>query len=132
MKRLLVLLLIATSVDARVNTGRDSIRTSDGTSCESYHGTGSSVSFGARAVDNNDKSTGGSYDPYHQIRDQSEVYVEMSIPLSELSGADQKRRLDCSKMYSIELRRMELELRRLEIEVEQLEKFSSEDNMFGS
>ena len=54
------------------------------------------------------------YDPNGFIKDVG-VYAKITIP----SGKP-KKRLDCSKLYALELRARELEIRKLEAEVANL------------
>ena len=54
------------------------------------------------------------YDPNGFIRDVG-VYAKITIPIGK-----PKERLDCSKLYKLELRARELEIRKLEAEVANL------------
>ena len=54
------------------------------------------------------------YDPNGFIKDVG-VYAKITIPIGK-----PKKRLDCSKLYALELRARELEIRKLEAEVANL------------
>jgi len=105
--------------------------------CSQAIGSATNVEFGVVGVLNqndpygqnfNQQNVGGNpdgYDPNGFVRDVG-VYAKITIPL----GAP-KTRLDCNKLYQLELKARELEIRKLEQEVYNLRnlKFAeSEDN----
>ncbi|MGL4843848.1 MAG: hypothetical protein ACRC2Y_04415 [Aeromonas veronii] len=97
------------------SSGYDEIRTSDGMTCRSsMHG--AQLQIGALAGDGTDNN-GYHYETNfgHQQRERDEkgVYIQLSIPIG---GPD---RVDCSKLYELELKRKQLELQQLEAQIQE-------------
>jgi hypothetical protein len=93
--------------------------------CSQAIGSATNVEFGVVGVLNqndpysnfNQSNVGvdpDGYDPNGFIRDVG-VYAKITIPIGK-----PKERLDCSKLYKLELRARELEIRKLEAEVANL------------
>ncbi len=84
---------------SNIQNSSDIVRTADGASCEQSLSTGKHVEVGSFNVDNS-----------------SGVYVRMVFQLGK-----KKSNIDCSRMYNLEVQRMELELDELRAKIKLLE-----------
>tara|TARA_A100001015_G_C14575633_1_gene550856 strand:+ start:224 stop:637 length:414 start_codon:yes stop_codon:yes gene_type:complete len=70
---------------------------------------------------------GGEYDPIHDYEYNTStdvgVYARITIPL----GKRAKSRIDCNRLYDLELRKKQLEVMKLERELQQLRQLQFED-----
>ena len=96
--------------------GEDSIETSSGTRCrQSINGNGAYLDVGMAAS----RSTGNSNDPYRigqSVRDNgSEAlgYARVTMPIGH-----KPQRIDCSRLYEMELARMQREIELLKMAAE--------------
>ena len=90
--------------------------------CANAIGSATNLEFGVTGLI--DK---GGYDPIqnHNFDTQSDVgvYARITIPL----GKRAKSRIDCNRLYELELRKKQLEVIKLEKELEQLRKLQFEE-----
>ncbi len=84
---------------SNIQDSSDIVRTADGASCEQSLSTGKHAEVGSFRVDNS-----------------SGVYVRMVFQLGK-----KKSSIDCSRMYNLEVQRMELELDELRAKIKLLE-----------
>lgn len=95
--------------------GEDSIETAGGTRCrQSINSNGAYLDMGAAANANKPIADGASLNSYLNEPDQSALaYVRITIPLGK-----RPERLDCSRLYEMEITRLreELELLRMATE----------------
>ncbi len=84
---------------SNIQNSSDIVRTADGASCEQSLSTGKHTEVGSFKVDNS-----------------SGVYVRMVFQLGK-----KKSSIDCSRMYNLEVQRMELELDELRAKIKLLE-----------
>ncbi len=84
---------------SNIQNSSDIVRTADGASCEQSLSTGKHAEVGSFKVDNS-----------------SGVYVRMVFQLGK-----KKSKIDCSRMYNLEVQRMELELDELRAKIKLLE-----------
>lgn len=112
------------------NTSRtfqqDRIRSSDGVDCSMAIGSGTTVEFGVVGIisDENPYNTYGqplNIDPENLTKDVG-VYGKISIPI----GAP-KERINCNKLYKLEIERKELELQKLRQEIVNLKELQFEN-----
>ena len=103
------------------NYQSDKFRTGD-LDCSNAIGSATNLEFGVTGLI--DK---GEYDPmtnYHYETDTDVgVYARVTIPL----GKRVKSRIDCNRLYELELRKKQLEVRKLERELQQLRELKFED-----
>jgi len=99
----------------------DRIRTSDNVECSMAIGGSTNVEFGVVGLINqngpyynNQGMYPEGYDPNGVVRDVG-VYAKITIPLNP-----PKRRLDCSKLYLLELEKQRMEVQKLKAEIQQL------------
>lgn len=122
-KALLPILILA-SVNAHAympsapsnNNGYDRVKTMEGTECQSQVGGALQVYAGAYSND-----ADGGYDYDHggnQHGYNSDHGVHVGITYSFGGG----ERLDCSKLYNIEVERAQLQLEKLKSEIEEMKK----------
>lgn len=112
------------------NTSRtfqqDRIRSSDGVDCSMAIGSGTTVEFGVVGIIS-DEEPYNSYgqplniDPENFTKDVG-VYGKISIPI----GAP-KERINCNKLYKLEIERKELELQKLRQEIVNLKELQFEN-----
>ncbi len=101
---------------ASIPSGYDRVYSSTGTSCESSQEPDMYVQVGAVASQddkygsNSSNNYNGNYD-----RDEFGGYVQVVIPIS-----DGRKRVDCSKLYALELQKLEAEILKLKLESEML------------
>ena len=109
--RVLLLCAILISYNALADNGKDRIRTQDGAICES------SVDTGKRMYTEFYTEDGGydGTDTYGYNRyDRNELGVKIGLEIQ----LDQTPRLDCQRLYDLELRDRNLELKLKEAELE--------------
>jgi len=83
--------------------GNDSFRTSNGAECSTNRETGRNLSFGTFGKEQED----GRYN--------QGVYMEYSIKLGK-----ERSRIDCNKLFNLEVERQSLEIERLRAEIEMM------------
>jgi len=105
----------------------DRIRTSDNVECSMAIGGSTNVEFGVVGVINqngpfynNQGLYPEGYDPNDLVKDVG-VYAKITIPLNA-----PKQRLDCNKLYQLELERTRMEIQRLKQEVANLKELKFE------
>lgn len=105
----------------------DRIRTSDNIECSMAIGGSTNVEFGVVGVINqngpfynNQGLYPEGYDPNGLVKDVG-VYAKITIPLNA-----PKERLDCNKLYQLELERTRMEIQRLKQEVANLRELKFE------
>lgn len=81
--------------------GNDSFRSSNGAECSTNRETGRNLSFGTFGREQED----GQYN--------QGVYIEYSIKLGK-----ERSRIDCSRLFDVEMERQKLEIERLKAELE--------------
>ena len=103
------------------NYQSDKFRTGE-LDCSNAIGSATNLEFGVTGLI--DK---GEYDPVYDYHSDPEtdvgVYARITIPL----GKRVKSRIDCNKLYELELRKKQLEVRKLERELQQLRELQFED-----
>jgi hypothetical protein len=103
------------------NYQSDKFRTGD-LDCSNAIGSATNLEFGVTGLI--DK---GEYDPVYDYNTDTEtdvgVYARITIPL----GKRVKSRIDCNRLYELELRKKQLEVRKLEKELQQLRELQFED-----
>ena len=103
------------------NDQSDKFRTGD-LDCSNAIGSATNLEFGVTGLI--DK---GEYDPVYDYNTDTEtdvgVYARITIPL----GKRVKSRIDCNRLYELELRKKQLEVRKLEKELQQLRELQFED-----
>jgi len=103
------------------NYQSDKFRTGD-LDCSNAIGSATNLEFGVTGLI--DK---GEYDPVYDYHSDPEtdvgVYARITIPL----GKRVKSRIDCNRLYELELRKKQLEVRKLEKELQQLRDLKFED-----
>lgn len=99
---------------ASYNTSQDRIRTPDGFQCETSIGSSTTIQMGVSATAGVDDSNYWDSYSHGSNRDESEVgaFFQVVIPV----GAPE--RIDCSRLYDLELRAREMEIRQLEKQIE--------------
>lgn len=105
----------------------DRIRTADNVECSMAIGGSTNVEFGVVGVINqngpfynNQGIYPEGYDPSGLVKDVG-VYAKITIPLNA-----PKQRLDCNKLYQLELERTRMEIQRLKQEVANLRELKFE------
>lgn len=105
----------------------DRIRTSDNVECSMAIGGSTNVEFGVVGVINqngpfynNQGLYPEGYNPNDVVKDVG-VYAKITIPLNA-----PKQRLDCNKLYQLELERTRMEIQRLKQEVANLRELKFE------
>jgi hypothetical protein len=104
--------------------GGDEVRARDGTSCHQGNYVGPTLDVGVTGTHNtnsansgqpvinnynyNDNSGGAGMSNSSSVGGDIGVYARLVIPLG-----DDPNRVDCTKLYSLEIERLELELKRL-------------------
>ena len=98
---------------AQIPAGYDRVFTSSGTSCDSTQDPDMVFQVGVVANQNHNEKK--QYGSSHEdgSNDEYGVYAQLVIPIS-----DGRRRVDCSKIYELELRRLEAEIEQLKLESE--------------
>ena len=103
------------------NYQSDKFRTGD-LDCSNAIGSATNLEFGVTGLI--DK---GEYDPVYDYNTDTEtdvgVYARITIPL----GKRVKSRIDCNRLYELELRKKQLEVHKLEKELQQLRELQFED-----
>lgn len=96
-----------------IQSGYDRVYSSSGTSCESsqepdmYYQIGLTASKDDKTGLNN-KSYGGNYE-----RDEIAAYAQIVIPIS-----DGRKRVDCSRLYDLEIQKLQAEILKLKLDNE--------------
>ena len=81
--------------------------------CSNAIGSATQLEFGVTGIINREPSTSG-FDNVNE--GDVGVYARITIPLGKVA----KSRIDCNKLYELELRKKQLELMKLEEELQQL------------
>ncbi|AUR85972.1 hypothetical protein NVP1081O_237 [Vibrio phage 1.081.O._10N.286.52.C2] len=115
MKKLMLVLLLLVPFGVLANDGTDRIRTADGSMCESSVNTGQRVYAEVYSGDENRDSM---YDYGYNNYNSDEVGVKFGVEI-ELG---QKPRVNCKRLYDLELqdRKMDLLLKQAELELKML------------
>lgn len=99
------------------STGYDEIKTSTGIVCRQSMSNQTYINMGVTGSQNNYRDEG--WDNWNS-RDNGEamVYVQMTIPIGS------PERMDCSRIYDLEVERQQLEIQQLKTQLELLQKQS--------
>lgn len=121
MKKLFAILLLSTSATAgslnlqlpssQPNFATDRVKGPD-IDCSNAIGSATQAEFGVTGVTDNENLSLDTGQPLKDIG----VYARIVIPIGGPT-----ERVDCNRLYELELRRRELEIRRLELEIEMLQ-----------
>ncbi|MFA0310706.1 hypothetical protein BH581_03560 [Vibrio splendidus] len=103
---------------ANVPSGYDRISTADGTTCEASITPEMYLQTGMYTTVTDDKYDTENSDQYKSINnrtdsDDSGVYVQLVIPLGK-----KQERLNCNRLYDLEIKRLKAELNKLKIEAQ--------------
>lgn len=100
--------------DANLPSGYDQVRTFNGTTCQSSISPDSYLETGMYGNQTDNDNWHNNYNGYYnKTRDELGVYARVVIPIT-----GPKVRLNCQRLYDLEVKRLELELKKLEQELE--------------
>lgn len=105
--------------DANLPNGYDQVRTFNGTTCQSSIAPDSYLETGMYGNQTDNDNWQNNYKGYYnKARDELGVYARVVIPIT-----GPKARLNCKRLYDLEVKRLELELKKLkkELEIQDLE-----------
>lgn len=88
--------------------------------CSNAIGSATQLEYGVTGIIN----SGTNYDPGSPLISDVGVYAKIIIPL----GKTAKNRIDCNRLYELELQKKQLELEKLQEEVQQLKSLQLEGN----
>lgn len=80
--------------------------------CSNAIGSATQLEYGVTGIING----GSSYDPTQPTLRDIGVYARITMPLGKVA----KNRIDCNRLYELELQKKQLELQKLQQELEQL------------
>jgi hypothetical protein len=86
--------------------------------CSNAIGSATQLEYGVTGIINQ----GSNYDPDQSVLRDVGVYARITIPLGKVA----KNRIDCSKLYELELQKKRLELEKLQQELDQLKSLQFE------
>ncbi|ENM5936130.1 hypothetical protein CTB58_004023 [Vibrio mimicus] len=100
---------------ATIPSGYDRITTSDGASCESTIASDMYIQTGLMGVKVNQEYGHNTkhYDSSSRLQDRDNfgIYAQIVIPIGE-----RKKRIDCSRLYELEIRNLKAQLLKLKLE----------------
>lgn len=88
--------------------------------CSNAIGSATQLEYGVTGIING----GSSYDPTQPTLRDVGVYARITVPLGKVA----KNRIDCNRLYELELQKKQLELQKLQQELEQLKSLQLEVN----
>ena len=87
--------------------------------CSNAIGSATQLEYGVTGIINQ----GSNYDPDQSALRDVGVYARITIPLGKVA----KNRIDCNRLFELELQKKQLELQKLQQELEQLQMLQLED-----
>jgi hypothetical protein len=93
--------------------------------CSNAIGSATNLEFGVTGIIQSDRDTFGQMNDYFNQNSKGDVgvYARITIPL----GKRNKSRINCNRLYELELRKKQLELQKLEAELKVLRELQFEE-----